>query len=92
MSGSARCSERQAASSTWSPFPAGPYEVPDEIGDGRPTLVVMGYEALAVAAEPQGLPQEIAQIFKQKGANLDLRQYRNNLVFVVADRAHSARP
>ena len=27
------------------PFPAGPYEVPDEVGDGRPFLVVMGYEA-----------------------------------------------
>ena len=67
-------------------FPGGPYEVPDEIGDGRPTLVVMGYEALTVAAEPQGLPQEIAQIFKQKGANLDPRRYRNNLVFVVADQ------
>ncbi|MGA2703147.1 MAG: hypothetical protein ABSH35_18875 [Isosphaeraceae bacterium] len=67
-------------------FPGGPYEVPDEIGDGRPTLVVMGYEALTVSAEPQGLPQEIAQIFKQKGANLDPRRYRNNLVFVVADQ------
>ena len=35
-------------------FPGGPYEVPDEIGDGRPTLVVMGYEALTVPPNPRG--------------------------------------
>ena len=66
-------------------FPAGPYEVPDEVGDGRPFLVVMGYEALAISADPKGLPSDIAEIFKHKGTNNDLRQYRNNLVFVVAD-------
>ena len=70
------------------PFPAGPYEVPDEVGDGRPFLVVMGYEALAITADPQGLPAEIAEIFKHKGTSNDLRQYRNNLVFVVADERH----
>ena len=70
------------------PFPAGPYEVPDEVGDGRPFLVVMGYEALAISADPKGLPSDIAEIFKHKGTNNDLREYRNNLVFVVADERH----
>jgi hypothetical protein len=62
-------------------LPAGP----DEVGDGRPFLVVVGYEALAISAEPQGLPSNIAEIFRHEGTNNDLRQYRNNLVFVVAD-------
>lgn len=67
------------------PFPAGPYEVPDEVGDGRPFLVVMGYEALAISLEPKGLPPEIDAIIKHKGADNRLREFRNNLVFVVAD-------
>jgi hypothetical protein len=41
------------------PFPAGPYEVPDEVGDGRPFLVVLGYEALVISPDPRGLPHEI---------------------------------
>lgn len=67
------------------PFPAGPYEVPDEVGDGRPFLVVMGYEAMAISLEPKGLPSEIEAITKHKGADNRLREFRNNLVFVVAD-------
>ncbi|MHB1424619.1 MAG: ATP-binding protein [Gemmataceae bacterium] len=67
------------------PFPAGPYEVPDEVGDGRPFLVVMGYEALAIPIEPRGLPEEIEAISKYKGADNRFRDFRNNLVFVVAD-------
>ena len=66
-------------------FPAGPYEVLDEVGDGRPSLVVMGYEALAISSDPRGLPPDVAAIFRHKGADNKLREYRNNLVFVVAD-------
>ena len=86
VSGSARCSERQAASSTWSRSRQGPTRFPTRSAtDGQPWWS-WATRSLTVAAEPQGLPQEIAQIFKKKGANLDLRQYRNNLVFVVADQ------
>src|SRR5207237_1351575 len=78
------------------PFPAGPYEVPDEVGDGRPLLVVMGYEALAISLEPKGLPPEIDDIFKHKGADNRFRDFKNNLVFILADapgngRVHVAR-
>ena len=37
------------------PFPAGPYEIPDEVGEGRPFLVVLNYDALAMSAEPGGV-------------------------------------
>ncbi|HOE12788.1 MAG TPA: DUF499 domain-containing protein [bacterium] len=66
-------------------FPSGPYEVPDEVGDGRPLLVVHWYEAFRISAEPKGLPPEIEEIYRYKGANQDFRDFRNNLVFVVAD-------
>jgi hypothetical protein len=66
-------------------FPAGPYEVSDEIRDGRPMLVVMNHEAVAAPVEPQGVPSELEDIFEHKGVEQKLRELRNNLVFVVAD-------
>jgi hypothetical protein len=65
-------------------FPAGPYEVPDEVGDGRPLLVVMSYEALAIPAEPGNLPGDVENCFLNKAGDKP-RELRNNLVFVVAD-------
>lgn len=67
------------------PFPAGPYEVPDDIGDGRPYLIVLGYDAFTVSDEPTSLPSEIVRMATLKGANEELRGLRNNLIFVVAD-------
>src|SRR5262249_40783237 len=32
-------------------FPSGHYEVPDEVGDGRPLLVVLGFDAFFVEAD-----------------------------------------
>jgi len=66
-------------------FPEHPSDVPDEVGDGRPFLIVMGYNALAISSESQGLPPDIADYFRSKGADRGIRQLRNNLVFVVAD-------
>jgi hypothetical protein len=67
-------------------FPSGPYEVPDEIGSGRPYLVVLGYDAFAVSDEPSELPTELVRMATRKGANEELRTLRNNIIFVVADR------
>jgi hypothetical protein len=65
-------------------FPAGPYEVPDEVGDGRPLLVVMNYEAVALSGEPGSLPGDVENCFLNKAGDKP-RELRNNLVFVVAD-------
>ena len=70
------------------PFPAGSYEVPDELGDGKPLLVVMSYDGLAVGGTVDVVPDLIAKIFDRKGAaGTDFRSLRNNLVFLVADDA-----
>ncbi len=68
------------------PFPAGPYEVPDEVGDGRPLLAVMSYDGVTVGGSVDTVPELIAKIFDRKGAaGTDFRSFRNNLVFLVAD-------
>ena len=70
------------------PFPAGPYEVPDEIGDGRPLLSLMSYDGVTVGGSIDAVPDLIAKIFDRKGAaGTDFRSFRNNLVFLVADDA-----
>src|SRR5258708_2998837 len=65
--------------------PAGPYEVPDEVGDGRPLLVVMNHESTAVPADLRFPPPDIAEIFEYKGTDRKIREPKNNLVFVAAD-------
>ncbi len=70
------------------PFPGGPFDVADDVADGRPKLVVLGYEALAVGASVESVPELIARIYQRKGSEGSaLRVLRNNLVFVAADEA-----
>ncbi len=66
-------------------FPAGPYEVPDEVGDGRPLLVVVNHESTVVPADLRLPPPDIAEIFEYKGTDRKIRELKNNLVFVAAD-------
>ena len=68
------------------PFPGGAYEVPDEVGDGRPLLVVMNYETVSVPVDLRQPPPEVDSIFQYRNAEGKLRELRNNLVFVVADQ------
>ena len=68
------------------PFPGGPWDVPDEIGNGKPLLVVLSYEGCTVGMSLDSVPDLIARIYERKGAEGgSLRQLRNNLVFIVAD-------
>lgn len=66
-------------------FPSGPYEVPDEVGDARPLLVVMSYESTTVPANLQAPPPDIADIFAHRGNEGKPRELKNNLVLVAAD-------
>jgi hypothetical protein len=69
-------------------FPGGPWDVPDEIGNGRPLLVVLSYEGCTVGISVDTVPDLIARIYERKGAEGgSLRQLRNNLVFIVADES-----
>jgi hypothetical protein len=66
-------------------FPSGPYEVPDEIGDTRPLLVVMSHESTSVPSNLQAPPPDVADIFAHRGNEGKPRELKNNLVFVAAD-------
>jgi hypothetical protein len=69
-------------------FPGGPWDVPDEIGNGRPLLVVPSYEGCTVGVSVDAVPDLLARIYERKGAEGgSLRQLRNYLVFIVADES-----
>ena len=69
-------------------FPGGPFDVPDEVGDGRPKLAVLAYDGLTIGGSVDEVPELIDRIFSRKGSEGSaLRALRNNLVFVVVDEA-----
>lgn len=68
------------------PFPAGPWDVADDAGDGRPRLVLLSHEAITVGATVEAVPDLIARIFDRRGSDGgSLRILRNHLVFLAAD-------
>lgn len=68
------------------PFPSGPEEVPDDVGDGRPYLVLIGWEAEAVnPAQRVVVPALVEKIHRSAGSQGGFRQLQNNVVFLVAD-------
>jgi hypothetical protein len=69
-------------------FPQGPWDVPDEAGDGRPKLVVLSPDSLSIGGSIDAVPDIIRRLFDRKGAEgSGLRAMRNNLAFVIADEA-----
>ena len=67
-------------------FPGGPYDVPDEVGDGRPKLVVLSYDAVSITGEVRKLPALVERIYARKGSEgIALRALQNHLLFVAAD-------
>ena len=69
-------------------FPGGPYDVPDEVGNGRPELAILSYDGVTVGGSIESVPELIERIFSRKGSEGSaLRVLRNNLAFVVADDA-----
>lgn len=69
------------------PFASGPYDVDDGIGDGRPYLVLLSYDAATVRPDSLRVPDLVERIFSQQGSQAGFRNFKNNLVFIVADDA-----
>ena len=68
-------------------FPGGPFDVPDDVGSGRPKLIVLAYDAVTIGAA-EDIPELVRRIYLRKGSDGSaLRVLRNNVVFVVADGA-----
>jgi hypothetical protein len=66
-------------------FAAGPEDVGDDVGTGRPRLVLIGYDAETVRGDRLQVPSLVERIFRTKGTQGDFRQLQNHLVFLVAD-------
>jgi hypothetical protein len=67
------------------PFPGGPYDVPDDTSQGRPSLVIIGYDAADVSGQTLEIPDLVDRIYRHHGSAGDVRINRNNLVFLLAD-------
>ena len=62
--------------------------MPDEVGDGRPKLVVLAYDGVTIGSSVEHVPELIERMYTRKGADGSaLRALRNNVAFVVADDA-----
>ena len=66
-------------------FVSGPYDVPDDLGDGRPNLALINHDAETVRNNALEIPALVERVFRFKGAQEDFRQLQNNLVFLTAD-------
>lgn len=66
---------------------SGAHDVPDDVGDGRPSLILISYDAETVRSESLAVPQLVESIYKTQGSQGKPRHLRNNLVFLVADDA-----
>lgn len=67
-------------------FAASPGDVPDEVGDDKPFLVLIGYDADAVHGNAVTVPPLVEKIYKHHGSTgTSFRKLTNNVVFVVAD-------
>lgn len=71
-------------------FPTGPYDVPDDDGDGKPYLVIVNYDAAEVAEDALEVPELVGQIYERTGSSGELRKNRNNLAFVLAEGARKS--
>lgn len=69
------------------PFAGGAYDVADDLGDGKPNLVLISYDAETVRNEAVTVPQLVENIYRTQGSQGKFRQLQNNLVFLVADDA-----
>ncbi|ARV59179.1 hypothetical protein BZZ01_11540 [Nostocales cyanobacterium HT-58-2] len=69
------------------PFAGGAYDVADDVGDGKPNLVLISYDAETVRNEAVTVPPLVENIYRHQGNQGRFRQLLNNLVFLVADDA-----
>ena len=69
------------------PFASDPADVPDDVGNGRPYLVLLHHDAEAVRADGSQCPRSSSASSAPRAAAGDFRQHQNNLVFVLADEA-----
>ncbi len=72
-------------------FPGTAGEVPDEVGGGKPVLVLLSYDSVSIGGIVDQTPELVARIHKHVGSDeRGFRKLLNNVVFVVADEGRLA--
>ena len=66
-------------------YPGEPGEVAD--GTGAPKLAVVHFDAAQAAADAPAPPELVRNLFDHKGGAGGYREYKNNVLFLVADEA-----
>jgi hypothetical protein len=67
-------------------FPAMAGEVPDEVGGGKPLLVLLSYDSVSIGSLVEQVPELVGRVHKHVGSDeRGFRKLLNNLVFLVAD-------
>ncbi len=68
------------------PFPAGPGDVPDDIGNGKPYLVVTHFDAVSIHGDLVAVPTAIEKMYRHRSDGVaDFRLLQNNVCFLVVD-------
>ncbi len=70
------------------PFPAGPGDVPDDVGSGKPYLVVLHFDAVTIHPDKVAVPLAVEKMFRHRSDSVaDFRLLQNNVCFLVVDEA-----
>jgi hypothetical protein len=72
-------------------FPGTAGEVQDEVGGGKPLLILLSYDSVSIGSVVDQVPELVARIHKHVGSDeRGFRKLLNNLIFVVADQGRIA--
>lgn len=63
--------------------PASPADIEDDAD--KPKLAIVHYDALSIRANQNEPPDMIRHLYEYKGISESFREYRNNMLFLVAD-------
>ena len=69
------------------PFASDGYDVPDDDGNGKPYLVIIGYDAAEVAEVAVTVPPLVEKLFTLKSGGGEWRKKKNHVVFLLVDAA-----
>lgn len=71
--------------------PGLPGDIPDDLGEGKPRLALMSYDAFGVGSALAAVPEMVAKLYERKGSEgSGLRSLRNNVVFLLPDEGRIA--
>jgi hypothetical protein len=80
----------------WKPAALKPYHFPDEAADlpddaGMPKLAILHYDSVSLLAEETDIPELVLKLYNHSGMQQAYRTYKNNVLFLCADRDRISR-